>query len=98
VPGEGYRFDGLANVLASVPASGARVAEFHPDAPGGRADRATMVDESTIAARRYATGPPRLSIVVLPFANIGGGAEQEHFVNGVPRASQPIFRAFEAHS
>ena len=28
-------------------------------------------------------GPPRLSIVVLPFANIGGGAEQEHFVDGV---------------
>jgi TolB-like protein/class 3 adenylate cyclase len=27
--------------------------------------------------------PPRLSIVVLPFANIGGGAEQEHFVDGV---------------
>jgi adenylate cyclase len=26
---------------------------------------------------------PRLSIVVLPFANIGGGAEQEHFVDGV---------------
>jgi TolB-like protein/class 3 adenylate cyclase len=28
-------------------------------------------------------GPPRLSMVVLPFANIGGGAEQEHFVDGV---------------
>jgi TolB-like protein len=27
--------------------------------------------------------PPRLSIVVLPFANMGGGAEQEHFVDGV---------------
>jgi adenylate cyclase len=27
--------------------------------------------------------PPRLSMVVLPFANIGGGAEQEHFVDGV---------------
>jgi TolB-like protein len=29
------------------------------------------------------SGPPRLSIVVLPFANIGGGAEQDHFVDGV---------------
>jgi TolB-like protein/class 3 adenylate cyclase/Tfp pilus assembly protein PilF len=29
------------------------------------------------------SGPPRLSIVVLPFANLGGGAEQEHFVDGV---------------
>ena len=27
--------------------------------------------------------PPRLSIVVLPFANIGGDAEQDHFVDGV---------------
>ena len=26
---------------------------------------------------------PRLSIVVLPFANIGGGADQDHFVDGV---------------
>jgi TolB-like protein len=28
-------------------------------------------------------GPPRLSLVVLPFANIGGDIEQEHFVDGV---------------
>jgi TolB-like protein/class 3 adenylate cyclase len=28
-------------------------------------------------------GAPRLSMVVLPFANIGGGPEQEHFVDGV---------------
>jgi TolB-like protein/class 3 adenylate cyclase len=27
--------------------------------------------------------PPRLSIVVLPFASLGGGAEHEHFVDGV---------------
>jgi TolB-like protein/class 3 adenylate cyclase len=27
--------------------------------------------------------PPRLSIVVLPFANIGGGTEQDYFVDGV---------------
>jgi TolB-like protein/class 3 adenylate cyclase len=35
------------------------------------------------AAASTPQGPPRLSIVVLPFANIGGGAEQEHFVDGV---------------
>src|ERR1700723_2291749 len=29
------------------------------------------------------SAPPRLSIVVLPFAKIGGGPEQEHFVDGV---------------
>ena len=36
------------------------------------------------------SAPPRLSMVVLPFANIGGDAEQEHFVDGVSRrASRP---------
>jgi TolB-like protein/Tfp pilus assembly protein PilF len=30
-----------------------------------------------------ASTPPRLSIVVLPFANLGGGPEQEYFVDGV---------------
>ncbi|WP_170153263.1 winged helix-turn-helix domain-containing protein [Roseiarcus fermentans] len=29
------------------------------------------------------TGPPRLSIVVLPFANLTGDATQDHFVDGV---------------
>ena len=29
------------------------------------------------------SGPPRLSIVVLPFANIGGDLSHEHFVDGV---------------
>jgi TolB-like protein/class 3 adenylate cyclase len=29
------------------------------------------------------SAPPRLSIVVLPFANIGGDAEQDYFVDGV---------------
>jgi class 3 adenylate cyclase len=29
------------------------------------------------------TGPPRLSLVVLPFANIGGGAEHDYFADGV---------------
>ncbi len=29
------------------------------------------------------SSPPRLSIVVLPFANLGGDPEQEHFVDGI---------------
>jgi TolB-like protein/class 3 adenylate cyclase/Flp pilus assembly protein TadD len=29
------------------------------------------------------SGPPRLSIVVLPFTNLGGDPEQDHFVDGV---------------
>ena len=33
------------------------------------------------ASEKFA--PPRLSIVVFPFANIGGDPEQEHFVDGV---------------
>jgi TolB-like protein len=35
------------------------------------------------AATRECAGPPRLSIVVLPFANIGADPEQEHFIAGV---------------
>ena len=35
------------------------------------------------AAASEKSAPPRLSIVVLPFANIGGDAEQDHFVDGV---------------
>jgi adenylate cyclase len=35
------------------------------------------------AATPEKSDPPRLSMVVLPFANIGGDPEQEHFVDGV---------------
>src|SRR5882757_243469 len=34
-------------------------------------------------ARPGSLSPPRLSIVVLPFANIGGDPEQDYFVDGV---------------
>ena len=41
-----------------------------------------------VSAKAHETAPPpssapRLSIVVLPFANIGGGPEQDYFVDGV---------------
>jgi len=36
---------------------------------------------STVVQR--AASPPRLSIVVLPFANIAGGSEQEYFTDGI---------------
>ena len=38
---------------------------------------------ASVAPAHERLGPPRLSIVVLPFANIGGDAEQEYFVDGV---------------
>jgi TolB-like protein/class 3 adenylate cyclase len=38
---------------------------------------------SSPASAPERAGPPRLSIVVLPFANLGGDPEQEYFVDGV---------------
>jgi TolB-like protein len=45
--------------------------------PSGPATRAPSV--APVGAQEF----PRLSLVVLPFANIGGNPEQEHFVDGV---------------
>jgi adenylate cyclase len=36
-----------------------------------------------LAREAEKVGPPRFSIVVLPFANLGGDPEQEYFVDGV---------------
>jgi TolB-like protein/class 3 adenylate cyclase len=43
----------------------------------------TVEAGSLRAVTPWKGGPPRLSIVVLPFANIGGNPEQEYFVDGV---------------
>jgi TolB-like protein/class 3 adenylate cyclase/Tfp pilus assembly protein PilF len=45
--------------------------------------RAVGAGPSLSATRRGDDDPPRLSIVVLPFANIGGDLEQDYFVDGV---------------
>ena len=39
--------------------------------------------DAATASKYESVGPPRLSIVVLPFANLGGDPEQEYFVDGV---------------
>jgi TolB-like protein/class 3 adenylate cyclase len=45
--------------------------------------RAVGAGPALSATRRGEDGPPRLSIVVLPFAIFGGDPEQEYFVDGV---------------
>ena len=44
---------------------------------------ATLSGSDNIRERLASSSIPPLSIVVLPFANIGGGLEQEYFVDGV---------------
>jgi TolB-like protein/Flp pilus assembly protein TadD len=41
------------------------------------------IGKAAQARQPAASTPPRLSIVVLPFANLGGDPEQEYFVDGV---------------
>jgi DNA-binding winged helix-turn-helix (wHTH) protein len=91
VPGEGYRFDGLTQAFSAAqrPSSAdptsqeSRDASRESDPPFAErlaAFGATGATKGQIFDRR---GPPRLSIVVLPFANIGGDPEQEYFADGV---------------
>ena len=48
-----------------------------------RAYAVVMDDAAPVRPTPIRSGSPRLSIVVLPFTNIGGDPEQEYFVDGV---------------
>jgi TolB-like protein len=55
-------------------------ADWRPTAPvHSKASESASLNEAALEK----SGPPRLSIVVLPFANIGGDAELDYFVDGV---------------
>jgi TolB-like protein/DNA-binding winged helix-turn-helix (wHTH) protein/tetratricopeptide (TPR) repeat protein len=55
--------------------------------PGSAASANNRIEPVVAALPGHApitiNSPPRLSIVVLPFINLGGGAEQDHFVDGL---------------
>jgi TolB-like protein/DNA-binding winged helix-turn-helix (wHTH) protein len=94
VPGEGYRFDGLTQSLPSEQklSVALRASQDDDESPDGDPG-----SDPPFAGRLPAFGatseakmptpdriePPRLSIVVLPFANIGGDPEQDYFADGV---------------
>ena len=85
VPGEGYRFDGLTKRFHSAPTGRPRTrrpARVEPRNVVGGADE-PMDGAAGSAARPEHPAAPRLSLVVLPFANIGGDASQDYFVDGV---------------
>jgi TolB-like protein/DNA-binding winged helix-turn-helix (wHTH) protein len=94
VPGEGYRFDGLMQTLSAAqkpfiavqasPDDGGPPNEHHGSDPPF-AERSAAFEEAGGAKMPMSerSEPPHLSIVVLPFANIGGDPEQDYFVDGV---------------
>jgi len=51
--------------------------------PTPTSSSASGTHTSALDAIPMKANPPRLSVVVLPFANIGGAPEQEYFVDGV---------------
>jgi TolB-like protein/DNA-binding winged helix-turn-helix (wHTH) protein len=91
VPGEGYRFDGLTQSPSSqqTPSRASPapqdIPEWDPYGDSPFAGLPSAVGEAggtktPLSDRREL---PRFSIVVLPFANIGGDSEQGYFADGV---------------
>jgi TolB-like protein len=62
-----------------------RVAQTQPELPStpGSAKRGELGGQTAISPMTSEPTPPRLSLVVLPFINIGGSAEDDHFVDGI---------------
>ena len=79
-------FETIAEAFAAVRDEAAPAAET---ANAGSHDSGDARRSSTPPARpnsiakQPVTSPPRLSLVVLPFANIGGDHEQEYFADGI---------------
>ncbi|MGA8716081.1 MAG: winged helix-turn-helix domain-containing protein [Roseiarcus sp.] len=65
-------------LIVTVPGEGYRF-----DALRFRPPQIVELADSDTTAKPNGPSPPRLSMVVLPFANIGGDPEQEYFVDGV---------------
>ncbi|MGA9848180.1 MAG: winged helix-turn-helix domain-containing protein [Roseiarcus sp.] len=64
-------------LIVTVPGEGYRF-----DALRFRPPQIVELADSDTTAKPNGPSPPRLSMVVLPFANIGGDPEQEYFVDG----------------
>jgi TolB-like protein len=68
-------------LIVTVPGEGYKfAAPIRPETLKPRSESATPEPAASPLNKEE---PPRLSVVVLPFANIGGDPEQEHFVDGV---------------
>ena len=65
-------------LIVTVPGEG-----YQFDALRFRPPQIVELANSDTTAKPNGPSPPRLSMVVLPFANIGGDPEQEYFVDGV---------------
>ncbi len=85
VPGEGYRFDGLTKRFHSAPTGRLRTKRPAPVEPRNVVEGAGKPADDAVgsSARLEPPAAPRLSLVVLPFANVGGDASQDYFVDGV---------------
>ncbi len=75
-------FDTVAEAFAAVHKPDAADVALHDSGDGAPASVATGAAPKSIVDI-LAPSPPRLSLVVLPFMNIGGDHEQEYFADGI---------------